>query len=72
MKQTQKQALLEYLKTHRCITNREAMLKLGILCCWKRIAELRADGYIIRPFTKGVKSRYGKARIVLYWYGGRK
>lgn len=74
MKRTQKQVLLEYLQKHRCITNREAAFTLGIMCGWKRIAELRADGHKIEVFTKKVKTRYGTGteQVAWYWYRGKK
>jgi len=69
---TQNEALLDYLQKNRCITVNEAVRKLGIASPSKRICEIQAMGYRIHKFTENVKTRYGKARIVLYWYGGKR
>lgn len=44
---TQNAAILEHLKSGKTITPAEAYELCGSLACHSRIAELRADGYLI-------------------------
>jgi hypothetical protein len=65
---TQNQALLKHLKTHKNgITTWTAFENLGISCLWKRIGELEAQGYDIERERIVAKNRYGNlCRITRY------
>lgn len=58
-KKTQKQAILEYIRTHGSITSMQAE---GIGCrrLASRICDLKKDGYKIVDEWITVKSRWGK------------
>lgn len=47
-KQTQRDKVLSWLKTHGTLTTREAVTELNIMSAAKRIEELRRMGYSIR------------------------
>lgn len=67
---TQEQRMLEYMKTHKTITNREAVINLGIGSPTKAISNLtRAGEPIKREWVTG-KNRYGEScRFVQYSLG---
>lgn len=61
---TQNEMILNYLKDHKHITRREAMLKLGIGNLPARINEIRMRGLAnIVTDTSNTKSRYAIYRI---------
>ena len=62
--QTQKQAVLKYVRKHKFITRWTATAYLGCLNLWARVAELEEDGY--RFDRRKTKSREGK-RVLQYW-----
>lgn len=61
--------LLQYLKEHGSITGAEAFEKLGIYRLSARIADLRAEGYVIETVykhktnKKGGNVTYGEYRL---------
>ena len=59
--------VLEYLKTHRRITQFEAIKELGILRLASRIHNLRTDGYVIDRQFITVKNRFDEnCRVMEY------
>lgn len=60
-KQTQRDKVLSWLKTHGTLTTREAVTELNIMSAAKRIEELRKMGYAIRMDWAKTESgaRYG-------------
>lgn len=62
---TQKQRLLNALKSET-ITTYQAVVALGILCPWKRVQELKADGHQIRSEFFYRETQDGRKRIVRY------
>lgn len=64
MATTQRDKVLNYLKTRGGLTVRDAMLELNINCLPKRIEELRKEGYpIITEWVNGKNARYGVYRL---------
>lgn len=64
MATTQRDKVLNYLKTKGGLTVRDAMLELNINCLPKRIEELRKEGYpIITEWVNGKNARYGVYRL---------
>ena len=63
--QTQRDKVLNYLRTRGGLTVREAMIELNINCLPKRIEELRKMGYPIRMDWAHTASgkRYGIYRL---------
>lgn len=57
--QTQNEALLKYLKTHKGITQWDAADKLGILRLSQRIVELENQGHLIFHERMAKENRYG-------------
>ena len=58
--QTQRDRVLNYLRTRGGLTVREAMIELNINCLPKRIEELRKMGYPIKmTWISGKNVRYG-------------
>lgn len=58
--QTQRDKVLNYLRTRGGLTVREAMIELNINCLPKRIEELRKMGYPIKmTWISGKNVRYG-------------
>lgn len=68
-KPSQRDLLLQYLKEHGSITGAEAFEKLGIYRLSARIADLRAEGYVIETIYKqevnkrGENVTYGEYRL---------
>lgn len=63
--QTQKQAVLAYVKKHKFITRYIAAVELGVMNLWARISELEdEDGY--RFDRRRHLSANGK-RVMQYW-----
>ena len=63
--QTQKQAVLAYVKKHKFITRYAAAAELGVMNLWARISELEdEDGY--RFDRRRTVSANGK-RVMQYW-----
>lgn len=61
---TQNEIVLEYLKTHKFITRRSAMIHLGIGNLPARIQEIRERGLAnIITETSKTKSRYAMYRL---------
>lgn len=67
---TQEERMLEYMKKHKTITNREAVINLGINSPTKRISNLVKAGTPIRREWITGKNRYGEScRFVQYSLG---
>lgn len=64
---TQEQKVLDYLRTHEYITNREAFY-LGIQRLSARIFRLRKAGHLIHSNMKTVHNRDGSTSNVAYYY----
>jgi hypothetical protein len=68
-KPSQCDLLLQHLKEHGSITGAEAFEKLGIYRLSARIADLRAEGYVIETIYKhevnkrGEKVTYGEYKL---------
>lgn len=61
---TQNELVLEYLKSHKYITRRDAMIHLGIGNLPARINEIRERGMArIVTETSNTKSRYARYRL---------
>lgn len=58
---TQKELVLDYLKSHRSISDLEAYQNFGIRRLGARIWDLRAAGYSIKTEMVTKPNRYGKA-----------
>ena len=64
---TQAARLLDYLREHRAITQREAINELGCYRLGARIWELKHDGHPIKREMITVKDRWGEeTRIASY------
>ena len=63
---TQKQRVLEHLKSGGEITSFEAMVGMGISDLPKRISELRRDGHNIVSRTGHSINEYGKVSYYIY------
>lgn len=64
---TQKERVLDYLKTHTSITPMEAWNKLGIYRLGDAIFKLRKDGHDIKSSLTEVKNRFGEScRVAEY------
>jgi len=61
---TQTMRLLEYLKEHGAITEKQALSKLKIKRLSARISDLRQSGYDIETVYKTGENEYGKHRYV--------
>lgn len=57
---TQKEMILNYIAEFGSITNREAMIDIGIGGLRARISELRREGFDIKAISETSKNRYGK------------
>lgn len=57
---TQCDRLLDYMQTHRAITQKEALNELGIWRLASRISELKKDGIPIIKDMVSVKNRFGE------------
>ena len=57
---TQEERIMEYINAHGSITNREAVIELGINCPTKAISNLGKQGiYLKREWISG-KNRWGE------------
>ena len=65
-KQTQRDRVLSWLRTHGTLTTREAVTELNIMSAPKRIEELRKMGYPIRMdwATTENGARYGVYKLM--------
>ena len=67
-RQTQTQAILNYLEKHGSISSREAFMELGIGALAARIRDLKKSGVAISSRPEEVETRYGrKARYSRYF-----
>lgn len=66
-KMTQKQRILEFVRLHGSITQRDA-LALGIYRLGARIWELRSDGYPFKAVMERVQNRDGSFSWVARYY----
>lgn len=65
---TQAKCILQYLKTHKYITQREAYFELGIWRLASRITEIEQKyGIKVDREKVPVNSRWGKTSITRYW-----
>ena len=64
---TQKQRILEYLKSGRKLMRLDAWDALGVVESPSRISELRADGHQIKTKMVTVMNRYGERVRVAEW-----
>lgn len=62
---TQKERMLKALQ-RETLTTYQSIIRLGILCPWKRVQELRADGHQIASDFVTLDTRDGPRRIVRY------
>lgn len=60
-KQNQREKVLEYMRKYGGITQREALIHLGVGRLSGRIYELRKMGHVIKTTTICVKNRDGTA-----------
>lgn len=60
MKITQRQRIIEYIRTFGSITSWEAYSDLGITQFATRVKELKEDGYEFRTEWESRKNRYGE------------
>ena len=65
---TQENMILEYIKDHGCITNLEAVTKLGILQCPARIWGLKRRGIQIGTRKKRVLDRYNQTKTIVEYF----
>ena len=71
MRNTQRTAILQYLKDGKTLTFYLEAVKLGVSNLSQRVRELKADGHKIETRQKVVKNRYGNmVRIKEYYYKG--
>ncbi len=61
---TQNEALREFFKKNDCLTQRHAMLSLGIGRLSERIRELEAEGYVFDHASIKVPTRYSSTAHV--------
>ena len=66
----QEDMIVEYIKQNGCITNIEAVYRLGISQCPARIWGLKQRGVNIKSRWKEVEDRYGKTKRVKEYYIG--
>lgn len=64
---TQKDRILDYLKSGQTLTRLNSWEELGILEAPARISELRAEGHEIVTETKSVRNRYGENVRIAIW-----
>lgn len=57
---TQQQMVLAYIEQNGSITNRQAMIDLGVGRLPSRVNELRASGHKIITVMESAPNRYGK------------
>ena len=64
---TQKERILEHLKSGRLLTRLNSWDELGIIEAPARICELKADGYSIKTKMVTVINRYGEKVRIAQW-----
>lgn len=64
---TQKERLLDYLKTGADISRLEGWDRLGIIELPARVSELRQEGHEIQTVMEEVTNRYGEKVRVARW-----
>ena len=64
---TQKQRILDYLKSGKTLTRLNSWSELGILEAPARISELRTEGHLINTEMVEVKNRFGERVKVAKW-----
>lgn len=64
---TQKENILNHIKTYGSVTNIELMTRYGIMHPTARISELRKKGFKIVAELKDTQNKYGeKIKIAVY------
>lgn len=67
-RQTQTQAILDYMKKNGSISSREAFMELGVGALAARIRDLKKQGIAILSKTEEIENRYGtKSRYSRYY-----
>ena len=64
---TQKQRILDYLKSGKTLTRLNSWSELGILEAPARISELRTEGHLINTEMVEVTNRFGERVKVAKW-----
>jgi hypothetical protein len=64
---SQKQRILDYLKSGKVLTRLNSWEELGVLEAPARISELRQDGYAIHTEMVSVKNRYFEDCRIARW-----
>ena len=64
----QENMIYEYIKKHGCITNLEALMKLGVMQCPARIWGLKRKGVNIKTRKKVVIDRYQQKKNIVEYY----
>ena len=64
---TQKQRILDYLKSGKVLTRLNSWDELGVLEAPARITELRQDGHAITTEMVPVVNRYGEKVRIAKW-----
>ena len=64
----QENMIYQYIKEHGCITNLEALLKLGVMQCPARIWGLKRKGINIKTRKRTVIDRYQQKKIIVEYY----
>ena len=68
---TQAQRVLAYIEEHGSITQKEALIDLGVMRLASRVSELKKKGYDITGEMVKVENRFGDScRIKKYSMGG--
>ena len=65
---SQENMILDYIKEHGCITNLEAIYKLGVMQCPARIWGLKRRGIPIATRKKQVVDRYQQTKTIVEYY----
>lgn len=68
---TQKQRILNHLKSGRTLTQLEAFNRIGCCRLSERVRELRADGHKIGGYMARVRTRDGFTHAKKYYLGKR-
>lgn len=61
MKTQQKQRVLNYMTTHRAITQLDALNECGVMRLASRISDLKKEGYPITKRMVKVTNRFGES-----------
>lgn len=67
---TQEMKIFNYLKEHKTLTNREAMLKLGIGRLPSRVCDMKKSGVNIKKEMRKVMNADGSESCVAFYYLG--